>query len=48
MICPKLKGNCAFSQNFRTRKLAEIMAFFVVHEAAIDINDTSKTILFDI
>ena len=27
---PKLNGNCAFPQNFRTRKLGEITVFFTV------------------
>ena len=30
MICPKLCGNCAFLQNFRTRKLGEITVFYAV------------------
>ena len=29
-IRPKLCGNCAFLQNFRTRKLGEITIFFAV------------------
>ena len=28
--CPKLCGNCAFPQNFHTRKLREITVFFAV------------------
>ena len=31
---PKLYGNCAFPQNFHTRKLGEITAFY-----AVDVND---------
>ena len=30
MICPKLCGNCAFLQNFRTRKLGEITVFYAM------------------
>ena len=29
---PKLCGNCAFPQNFHTRKLGEITVFFSVYE----------------
>ena len=28
--CPKLCGNCAFPQNFHTRKLGQITGFFAV------------------
>ena len=30
--CPKLCGNCAFPQNFHTRKSSEIMEFYAVEE----------------
>ena len=29
-ILPKIFGNCAFSQNLHTRKLAKIMVFYTV------------------
>ena len=29
-IRPKLSGNCAFSQNFHTRKSGEITVFYAV------------------
>ena len=31
LICPKLCGNCAFPQNFHTRKLGEITVFFATN-----------------
>ena len=36
-IRPKLCGNCAFPQNFHTRKLGEIAVFFAVIVAGLDL-----------
>ena len=30
---PKLCGNCAYPQNFHTRKLGEIAVFYPMHES---------------
>ena len=37
-IRPKLCGNCAFPQNFHTRKLEEITVFFVVRTVHLTVN----------
>ena len=36
--CPKLCGNCAFPQNFHTRKLGEITVFYAVKICLVTIH----------
>ena len=48
-ICPKLCGNCAFPQNFHTRKLGEITAFYaVIHTAETDLGRNMDTNILNI
>ena len=41
----KLCGNCAFPQNFDTRKLGEIMAFYAVHDDGVDVKNVLQSSL---
>ena len=41
-IFPKLCGNCAFPQNFHTRKLGAILVFYAVHCKILQFNFGKK------
>ena len=45
-IPPKLYGNCAFPQNFHTRKLGEITVFYAVGSIVNKSIDADNDILF--
>ena len=44
MIGPKLCGNCAFLQNFHTRKLGEITVFYAVQYILVEKINICQTI----